>query len=174
MAVFEDMENQLHRQGKEITALREQLTSARLEGAVELVRQIGWATGHAQDFAELVKECILNVAEMERRKEGWTDEAREAVFDLEERFDIELVSCDHHESWVNRCERLEEQVAELEKELETEYARAETAEGHRALLYVVAEAAKKIETDYWATGDVLDGVVRVHEPIKAATDGGAM
>lgn len=48
----------------------------------------------------------------------WSPEVRDAVGALEDKYDISVVSAEHHETWVIRCERTERELARLRTLLE--------------------------------------------------------
>jgi hypothetical protein len=50
-------------------------------------------------------------------EDNWTDEARQAVVDVENKFGIAVVSSEHHNSWVDRIVLRNERIKELQEQL---------------------------------------------------------
>jgi len=95
----------------------------------------------------------------------WTDEARVALAEFEIRFDVEVVSIEHHEEWVER-------VADLERQLDAEREAREHAEDDARRLHkekmAQLERALQAESRLTAAPELLYELKHIVRLLEAA------
>ena len=102
------------------------------------------------NYCPTCEDYRARIAELEARriptKEPYSDKCIEAINNLEDKFDIELVGIEHHTEWVDRCNRVQDKLVYTE-ELENQWQKdAQAANDRVVALEKAYKAIKDINT----------------------------